>query len=74
MDNDYLFVGCSDNTIKLVELNKKIIINSLKGHDDKVLTIKKFNHPQYGECLLSQGNENDKIKIWTNKNWKKIYI
>ena len=63
-NNNYLFVGCADNTIKLVEFNKNIIINSLEGHNSKVLTFKKIIHPQYGECLLSQGYKNDKIIIW----------
>ena len=64
-DNKYLFVGCSDKTIKLVNLNKNLIINSLKGHNNNVDTIKKIIHPQYGECLLSQGYESDKIILWT---------
>ena len=70
-NKEYLFVGCSDNIIKLVDLNKNIIINNLKGHDNKVVTLKKINHPKYGECLLSQGYENDKIKLWANKNKSK---
>ena len=70
MDNNYLFVGCADKTIKLVDFNKNIIINSLKarnnkvGHDNKVLSVKQIIHPQYGECLLSQGYENGKIIFW----------
>ena len=42
-DNKYIFVGCEDNTIKLVETNMNLIIKSLKGHNNKVLTVKK-NH------------------------------
>ena len=36
------------------------------GHNDKVLTVKKIIHPQYGECMLSQGNYDDKIILWTS--------
>ena len=65
-NSDYLFVGCDDKTIKIIELKTKLIIKSLNGHNNKVLAIKKIMHPHYGECLISQGYENDQIKIWTN--------
>jgi WD40 repeat protein len=66
-NNDYIFVGCSDKTIKLVDL-KKGLIKSLNGHDDFVITVKKIILPEYGECLISQNNQNSKIKIWKNSN------
>ena len=67
-NNNYLFVGCSDKSIKLIELNNNIIIKSLIGHNEVVLTIKKINHPQYGESLISQGAGDDQIKLWIFKN------
>ena len=66
-NNNYLFVGCSDKTIKLIELHNKSIIKSLKGHNDVVLTIRKINHPRYGEALISQGAGDDQIKLWIYK-------
>ena len=66
-NNNYLFVGCSDKTIKLLELHNELIIKSLTGHNDIVLTIKKINHPLYGESLISQGAGDDQIKLWVNK-------
>ena len=66
-NNNYLFVGCSDKTIKLIELHNKLIIKSLTGHNDVVLTIRKINHPQYGEALMSQGAGDDQIKLWIYK-------
>ena len=67
-NNEYLFVGCEDKTIKLIELKKGLIINTLKGHKKDVICIKKISHPKYGECLITQGWESDGIKIWINKN------
>lgn len=32
-------------------------------HNDKLVCIKKINHPIYGESLLSAANDN-KIKLW----------
>ena len=65
-NNDYLFVGCIDNTIELINIKKGLQIKSLRGHYREVITVKKINHPQYGECLISQNFENSRIKLWTN--------
>ena len=67
-NEEYIFIGCKDQTIKLVGLNKNQIINSLKGHDNRVLTVKKIIHPLYGNCLISQGYKNDSIILWSNKS------
>ena len=67
-NNDYLFVGCYDNTIKLVNLKNGMVVKNLFGHNNYVITIKKIMHPQYGECLISQGWKYDQIKIWSYNN------
>mgnify|MGYP002624997218 CR=1 FL=1 len=63
----YLFVGCSDRTIKLIDLTEEYIVKNFKGHNNSVCTIKKINHPQYGDCLISQGYNEDPIKLWAIK-------
>jgi len=67
-NNDHLFVGCTDRTIRLINLKNGNIINNLLGHNQRIITIKKINHPKYGFCLLSQGYKDDGIKLWVNKN------
>ena len=67
-NNKYLFVGCNDKNIRLVDLDKKEVIKILKGHTSEILTIKKIEHPEYGKCLISQGLNKDQIKIWTIDN------
>ena len=66
LDNDYLLVSCDDQTIKIIDLKRRLVIKSLVGHNDKVLTIKKIFHPQYGDCIISQGYQTDQIKMWIN--------
>ena len=66
-DNNFLFVGCKSGEIKLIDLNKDIIIKDLIGHNDKVLTIKKIKHPKYGHYLISQNSNNSCIKMWEIK-------
>ena len=66
-NDNYLFAGCDDNTIKLLDLNNGIILKILFGHNKEVLNIKKIKHPKYGECIISQGYEDDQIKIWEIK-------
>ena len=65
-NNNYLFIGCENSEIILIELNKGIIIKTLKGHNQFVLTIKRIIHPIYGKCLISQGID-DKINFWISK-------
>ena len=67
-NNEYIFIGCDDKTIKLIELKNGKIIKELKGHINKVISIKTIIHPKYGKCLISQGAKNDCIKLWINKN------
>ena len=61
---DYLFVGCDDKTIKLIELKNGLIVKNLTGHTNEVITVKKIVHPFYGEILISQNGGESKIKIW----------
>ena len=64
-NKDYLFVGCKNTMIRLVDLNEGYIIKYLEGPKSGVFTIKKIIHPKYGECLLSQGYEGDQIKLYS---------
>ena len=66
--NDYLFVGTNDNSIKMIDLKKKKIIHSLNGHNNLVRTMKTINIPEYGECLISEGQDIETIKLWKFKN------
>ena len=66
-NEEYLFVGCEDKTIKLIELNSGEIINNLIGKNKVVLTIKEIFHPNFGRCLLSQGNKDNQIKLWISR-------
>ena len=67
-NENYLFSGCNDNTIILIDLNNDIVAKKLKSHEDKVCSIKKIFHPQYGECLVTQGYKKDQIRIWISKS------
>ena len=64
----YLFVGCEDKTIKLIDLLNKKKINSLIGNKNGILTVKKIIHFEYGESLICQGFSNDTIKLLINEN------
>ena len=66
-DNDNLFVGCADKSIKLINLNSWFTIKNLNGHKASVINIKKIKIEKYGECLISQGDFDEQIKLWINK-------
>lgn len=67
-DENNLFVGCDDRTIKMIQLDNGMIIDSLSGHSCEVLTIKKIIHPQFGEFLISQNGAQSQIKMWKKKS------
>ena len=62
--DNYLFIGCSNNTIKLLDLNEGKIIYEFKTYKDSVISIKIINHPKFGECLLSHGYLSGGIQLW----------
>ena len=42
--------------------------DNLIGHKRDVITIKKIMHPEFKECILSQGLHHDQIKLWINSD------
>ena len=68
--NKYLFVGCAEGNMKLIDLNKIKIIKNFENNksSDFVITIKKIDHPNYGECLITQSIFSNQIKIWIIAN------
>ena len=71
-DEEHIYVGSEDRTIKLINIKNGVIKNNLIGHTNWVLTIKKIVHPNYGECLISQGYTNGQIKLIINLNLSDI--
>ena len=62
-DNKYLLVGCGEEIIKVIDLNLGKKVKTL--HDfNSVICLKKIEHPKFGECLISQGNEIEQIMFW----------
>ena len=69
-DDNYLFVGCKDNQIKLLELNSGKKVAEILGHTNEVVTCKKVHLPKYGDCLITQGLYEKEIKLWVSKKLK----
>ena len=62
-DEKNLFVGCGDNSIKLVELEKNSVSKSFEGHEKKITSIKIQYIKNFGKCIFSHGYD-DKIILW----------
>ena len=60
-------MGCTDKTVRLINLKTGNVEQSLLGHNGKIITLKKLDLPKYGECLMTQALKNDGIKLWINK-------
>lgn len=63
-NDEYVFVGCDNKLIKLVNLKNGEVIFDIISHNNYILDIKIINHPKYGYCLISQGYNDDQIKLW----------
>ena len=66
-NKDYLLVGCTDKTVRLINLKTGNVEQNLSGHKGKIVTLKKLYLPKYGECLMTQIIKDDGIKLWANK-------
>ena len=67
-NDEYLLVGCYDEPIQLINLNKLEVIKDIKGYNKSELNIKKIILPQNREYLISQGFEDRKIKLYLSKS------
>ena len=63
LNEKYSLIACGDNSIKIVELEKGLIIKSFKEHKNRVCCIKKIILPKYGKCFLSHGFD-ERIILW----------
>ena len=66
LNNEYILTGCKNHKyFNLLELKTgKAIKKVLTSHDNYTTTLQKINHPFYVECIISQGENKDKIKLW----------
>ena len=80
-NNDFLYVGCLNKTIRLIQIKNGIIVKNLvdtisinnefnNNFDGLIITNKKIEHPNFGNCLISQELGNGQIKIWINNSSK----
>lgn len=66
-NENYLIVMDDTNkAIKIIDLREDKIISYIKHkHKSSVRCIKRIKHKDFGECLLTAGDDN-KIKLWKN--------
>ena len=62
-DNERLCFGHKKN-IKIINLNNRNINTVLPGENKDIVSIQKIYIPKYGECLITQGDDNSHIKLW----------
>ena len=67
-NEDFLFVGCDDNSIKIVDLYKNTVIDRLEGHNNCVVSIKNIVNNQNEIILISQAYNDEKLGFWKNNN------
>ena len=68
--SDQLFYGSIDHSIKVYDLEKKLVVNNLKGHSSDIWSL---DLTSCGRYLVSGGSD-CKIKIWDIENkYKNIH-
>jgi hypothetical protein len=71
-ENYLIVLDDTNKGIKVIDLrNNKVICHSNNKHNASVRCIKRIKHKDFGECLLTAGDDNT-IKLW--KNMPKIII
>ena len=67
-NNKYIIVSdLKNNAFKIIDLERNAEISNIyTKHIDGIKSIKKINHPIYGECLLSAGKDQT-IRLWNVK-------
>ena len=64
-NENFIFIGSKDKTIKIVDVKSGKIINSIKAHKiNTVLSLKIIKIDKSGYCLISQGMRNEEINLW----------
>ena len=63
-NQDYLLIGCNDLKIRVINLGNPDNVKIIGGHSTEVCSIAKINHPNLGECILTQGIGEDQINLW----------
>ena len=65
--NNYLFIGCREQKVKILDIKEMSIIKEIEGFNQEVITLKIFSHPALGKCLLVKGKFGEEIKLWKIK-------
>lgn len=61
----YIFTGDEEGKIKILKLIEEKTTMILSGHNKGVIFIEKIEHPKFGDCLVSQGvDEDGQIILW----------
>ena len=60
-----IFVGGDDNSIKLIDIKNGQLLKSLTGQSGTICTLYKMSIPQFGECLITGSNNYEEIKLWS---------
>ena len=63
-NENYIFIGSKDKTIKIVDIKNGTIIKSIDGHKSTVISLKIIKLDKFGYCLVSQGMGKGEINLW----------
>ena len=62
-NNNYILAGTNYRRILIINIENSYY-HTLYGNEERIICIKKFFHPIYGECIIIQGHSLIKSKMW----------
>ena len=62
-DENFIFSGGKNKSLKLIDINKREIIKKYHEHKQWICSIKAIKHEKLGQILITHGLDN-KIKLW----------
>ena len=63
-DDNSIFVGGEDNSIKLIDFKNGKLLKNFTGQNGTICTLRKIFIQELGQCLISGSNNYEQIKLW----------
>jgi WD40 repeat protein len=63
-NNEYIVCAHKNNIINVINIQNGKIYKKFVGHKNYILNLQIISLPNIGDCLISQGQGDDQIKLW----------
>ena len=68
-NNEYIVCAYENRIINVINIQNGKIYKKFVGHKKYILNLQIISLPNIGDCLISQGQGDDQIKLWNLNIW-----